>query len=445
MGRMVDAGPAAAPPPRRATFGRATVLTYGTQLIVAVLSLVNVLVVSWALGADGRGDVAFLTTIAYLTGSLSTLGIEQANANLAAREEHARPALATNSLALAALVGSFAALLVAMLFAAVPAAGGDVGWTLQVLTLATVPLIVFQVALDYLVRAEYGVMHANVAWLLQPVANVAINGALAVAGELTVGRALVAWVVGQGLTVVVLVHYLVTRGAGFGRPDRRLASRSVGFGLRAHAGRVLTLGNYRLDQWILGAVSGSRQLGLYSVAVSWAEALFYLPTAITLVQRPDLVRASKEDAASGAERAFRLAILVTAPLAIALVIAAPILCVVVFPDEFRDSIPQLRVLALGGFGIVALKLLGNALTAQGRPLLASAGTAVAFATTVALDLLLIPSHGGMGAAIASTVAYTVGGIAVVVLFVRALGGRTDRLVPRGSDVAALRRALTQRA
>jgi O-antigen/teichoic acid export membrane protein len=441
---MVVAGDAADLPPRRPSFGFAAALTYGTQLLVAVLSLGNVLVVSWALGPAGRGNVAFLTTVAYLTASMSTLGIEQANANLAGRHADLRASLATNSLVLSVAAGAVAAAVVGALFVLLPDAGADVGNELEVLALASVPLVVLQVALDYLVRAEYGVVHANVAWALQPIANLGINGVLAATDRLTVGRAVAAWVLGQGLTVAVLVWYLLARGAGFGRPDAGLARRVLGFGLKAHAGRVLTLGNYRLDQWILGAVSGARQLGLYSVAVSWAEALFYLPTALTMVQRPDLVRASRDEAAERAERVFRAAILLTIPLTVAILIAAPFLCVVVFPDEFRDSIPQLRVLAFGGFGIVALKLLGNALTAQGRPLLATAGTGVAFAATVVLDVALIPSHGGMGAAVASTVAYTLGGIAIAVLFVRALRTRPAALVPRGGDLGGLLR-LARRA
>jgi Na+-driven multidrug efflux pump len=80
--------------------------------------------------------------------------------------------------------------------------------------------------------------------------------------------------------------------------------------------------------------------------------------------------------------------------------------------------------------MVALKLLGNALTARGLPLVAAAAVAVAFVVTVALDLVLIPPFGGLGAAIASTTAYTAGGIAVAVLFVRRLGAQPRELVPR---------------
>ena len=83
---------------------------------------------------------------------------------------------------------------------------------------------------------------------------------------------------------------------------------------------------------------------------------------------------------------------------------------------------------------MALKLLGNALIAQGKPMRANIGVGVAFVTTIALDLLLIPDHGGIGAAIASTAAYTLGGatIAVVRPHARPAAGW---LVPRGNGSA----------
>ncbi len=438
---LAGGGDAAGAPPRP-SFAAAAAFTYATQLLVAVLSLGNVLVVSWALGPSGRGQVAFLTTIAYLTASLSTVGIEQANANLAASRPELRRALAANSLVLALVFGSLAAAIVLGLVALVPSIGGDVSPSLRLLAVAAVPILVFQIALDYLVRAQYRLTRANVAWLLQPVVNIGVNGVLAVAGALTVGRAVATWVAGQALSMLVLV-WSAQGAAGFGRPDAALARSSLAFGVKAHAGRVLTLGNYRLDQWIMGAVSSSRELGLYSVAVSWAEALFYLPTALTLVQRPDLVRAGREEAGDRASRVFRAAVVFTVPLAAAMVLVAPILCAVIFPAEFRGAVDDLRVLAFGGFGIVALKLLGNALTAQGRPLLATSGVLVAFVLTVSLDILLIPGHGGLGAAIASTVAYTAGGVATAVVFSRALRISPAALVPRPREIAAslgLRRA-----
>jgi O-antigen/teichoic acid export membrane protein len=196
----------------------------------------------------------------------------------------------------------------------------------------------------------------------------------------------------------------------------------------------MLLGNYRLDQWILGAVSGSRELGLYSVAVAWAEALWQLPTALAAVQRPDVVRAKAREAARQAATAFRAATAVTIVLAIVFVAAAPMLCVTFFGESFRGSIDDLRVLVAGAFGVVALKQLGSVLTGQSKPTLASVAIGISFVATVVLDIALIPPFAGLGAAIASSVAYTIGGIAVAIIFARTLGGGLASLVPRRSDL-----------
>jgi O-antigen/teichoic acid export membrane protein len=142
-------------------------------------------------------------------------------------------------------------------------------------------------------------------------------------------------------------------------------------------------------------------------------------------------------AARRAARVFRSALVLTVALAAILIAVAPVLCTTVFGERFQDSGVQLRILCLGAFGIVAIKLLGDALTAQRRPLLSTAAAAVGLVFTVGLDLLLIPSHGGLGASVASSIAYTAGGVAAAILFVRVLGARAADLWPRRSDLRSL--------
>jgi Na+-driven multidrug efflux pump len=102
---------------------------------------------------------------------------------------------------------------------------------------------------------------------------------------------------------------------------------------------------------------------------------------------------------------------------------------------------MLRILALGALGIAALKLLGNALTAQRKPMFETAAVGVSFVAVVILDVVLIHAHGGVGAAVASAAAYSLGGFAVALIFVRALRGRLGDLLPRGDEIAWLGRRL----
>lgn len=418
---------------RRPDFLSAALQTYGSQIAVAVLSLVNALVMARVLGATGRGEVVFLTAIAFFTSNLSTWGVQEANVNLAGTEPRSRPALATNSLVFSILFGGLGAAAVLLLSAVFPAVTGDASSMLLAVTLGSLPALVLNVYMRFLLQGEYGFAVTNIAWVLPAVVNVTVNTALAVAGALTVAAAVGTWLGGQILSTGILVWYVARWSSGFGRPSLALARRTLHFGARSHGGRIMLIANYRLDQWILGAIAGSRELGLYSVAVAWAEGLFLLPTALSAVQRPDLVRASRREASRLGARVFRISMLLTLVAAALLVLLAPFLCVVVFGEEFRDSIPYLRVLAGGAFGIVALKQLGSALTARQKPTLSSLAIGAAFVSTVALDFALIPDHGGLGAAIASSVSYTLGGIVVVALFIRVLGGSWLDFLPRLED------------
>jgi O-antigen/teichoic acid export membrane protein len=423
--------------PARPGFVRSATTTYATQLTVAIVSLVNVIITARYLGATGRGDIALLTTVAGLTSTISLLGVEQATVNIAGRTPDARRALATNALILALGLGTVGSLLLAGLLLALPGLRGEVELAMFAFALLAIPMLVGRVYFQALLDAEYRFSFSNGVRLLAPVSGVVINGALGVAGALTVTTAMAVWLAGQSLSTVCLAWYQGRRLDGFGRPDRLLMRRSLTFGTKSHLSHVISLGNWRLDQWFVGSMAGSRELGYYSVAVSWAEALYILPGALRNVQRPDLVRAAREQAGRQAARIFRVCVLITLPPVLVMLAAAPLLCEAVFGAEFSESVDDLRWLLPGTFGIVALRLLGDALIAQRRPLLVSAATALALAFTIVLDILLIPGLGGLGAAIASTVAYTVAGLAVGYVFVRGLGVRPGDLVWRRGDLSFL--------
>jgi O-antigen/teichoic acid export membrane protein len=413
----------------------------GTRLAVSFLALVNALILARALGAEGRGEMALVLAIADMTAILCFFGVQEANINIAGAEPEKRRTLATNSLVLSALFALVGTGAVVALIAAFPGVAGDAPYGLLAVALASIPFLILNSYLRFLIQGDYGFGVTNLSWILPPVLAVTVNGTLWLAGELTVAIAVGVFLAGQVVAAAMLVWHNARRLVGFGRPSYALARRTLGFGLRSHLGRIMQTGNYRIDQWILGAVAGTRELGLYSVAVSWAEALFLLPTVFSSVQRPDLVRATTEQAARVASRLFRIAIVLTAASVVALVVMAPFLCVVVFGEDFRGSIDDLRILALGAFGMVALKQLGNALTARSHPTLQSAAIAVAFVSTIVLDVLLIPRFEGVGAAIASSISYTLGGVAVLVIFIRVLGTSFAELVPRRKDARWLWRRL----
>jgi O-antigen/teichoic acid export membrane protein len=428
--------------PRRPAFASSAALTFGAQLLAALLGFANVLLMSRVLGADGRGQVAYLVVIAVLTSAAAVLGIDQANVNIASRERALRSHLLANSIVFSALFSTLAVAVVSGLMIAFPALDGGLDASLRWAAIGVTPVLVLNIYLHSLAQADYRFALVTVAFLIPPIATLILNGALAVVDELTVASVIGVWIGAQVASTALLLVVLY-RSFGLASPDVRLARRSIGFGLKIYPGGIINTANYRLDQWILGGVAGARELGLYSVAVAWAETLFYLPTALALVQRPDLVRATPAEAPARAAAVFRVCMLATIPLAIVVVILAPFLCTTIFGDEFSGSVDDLRVLAAGALGVVAMKLLADALAARGRPLLTTLTLAVGLIVTVALDLILIPRLEGLGAAIASTSAYIAAGLTAILFFKSALDGSGRSLIPRVGDVSELTRQVRE--
>jgi O-antigen/teichoic acid export membrane protein len=422
---------------RPASLTRAAASTYAANAGVALLSLVNVLVIARSMGVTGRGSVAFLVAVSLMSGHLASLSIQEANANLAASHPETRRSLATNSVLFALVLGGLAAAAVAALAEFFPSLGGHVAQALFWFALASIPVSILKQYLVLLVQADYSFGAANLAWVAGPLTTTVCNGALVALGLITVGTALAAWVLGQALGVALLcVH--IARHEGFGLPDLALARRSASFGLKAHVGRLMEVGNYRGDQWLLGATWGPHQLGLYSIAVAVSDVLAYLPGVLVLVQRPDLVRLDAREAVRRTALVCRVGFLLSGAAAALMIALAPFVIPRVFGWGFEDAVPQFQVLALGAIGVVAFELLRNALTAQRKPILGSAAVGIAFVLTVILDLILIPAYGGMGAAVATTIAYTCGGVGAALIFAMAMDMRLSDLAPRRGDLGWLR-------
>jgi O-antigen/teichoic acid export membrane protein len=377
-----------------------------------------------------------------LSAGLATLGFEEANGNLGGRHPERRASLATNSVVAALALGILGALIVGLLMTLVPRTRGEVDLGLLLFALATLPSGLLGQNLKYLLQSDYRFGITNLAWFASPAVTAVSNGVLALSGALTVERVVLIFVATNVLATLILV-VSVARHFGFGRPDAALARESLSFGLKTHLSKFMALGAYRGDQWLLGAIVGPYELGLYSIAASLAEALFYVSGVIVLVQRPHLVRAVSAQAAEFAARIFRRAVVLSTAVGAALFVAAPTLCVLLFGKSFRGSGDDLRLLALGALGVLALDLFSGVVVAQRRPLLASAGTAVALLVTVIGNIILVPVLGGGGTAVAKSAAFTAGGATMVLIFLRMFDAPPGALIPRLDDVAWYGRKLRE--
>jgi O-antigen/teichoic acid export membrane protein len=163
--------------------------------------------------------------------------------------------------------------------------------------------------------------------------------------------------------------------------------------------------NLRLDFAILGAMAGPAVLGSYAVASKYAELLRLPGTALTWVFYPRLAKLGQSEAAAIARRMVRptlIGILLAAvPVAL---LTSPVMRLL-YGAAFGPAVVPARVLLAGMLLAGASGVASAYLYGRGTPGLNSIILGIGLVVTVVLDVLLIPAHGAMGAAIASTAAY----------------------------------------
>ncbi len=428
---------------RRPPMLRAAMQTYGSYIAASAGGLVNVVLTARMLGVSGRGELAFLMSATGLIAFLASLGANEAMINISGARPGERPALAGAGVVLAVVLGTLGAIAAWIVFRVIPHAGIPLDNIDIVLAISVIPIWILQLNFLYLARGSYDLAMASIAWVSAPLATLACNVFFVLADRMTMRVAVLDWGIGLAVSAGVVVIQ-VGRTSGFAFPTVQLLREILRFGLRSHLGGVLMAGTYRVDNWLLGVLGSARDVGTYSVAVAWFDAMLHLSRAVSLTFRPDLLRASTEDAGRQAARIFRICAVLVLILMGGTVLAAPMLCVTVFGPEFQDSVLDLRILAAGALGVMALNIFGTTLVAQRQPTLESTANGIGFAVAIILYVVLIPPFGAVGASLASAFSYLLCGAVAIALVHRTLGLPYQSLLPRWSDTADLLRALPRR-
>ncbi len=131
---------------------------------------------------------------------------------------------------------------------------------------------------------------------------------------------------------------------------------------------------------------------------------------------------------------MRVALAATAAVALGLGIVARPLFDFLLPASFAGSVPALYALLPGIVLFAAGAVLAGDFIGRGRPAWNTAAGGVTVAVNVIAGLLLIPAHGAVGAAWASSIAYAAGSLAMVARFRSVSGLGLGRiLICRPSD------------
>ncbi|HEX2110892.1 MAG TPA: oligosaccharide flippase family protein [Gaiellaceae bacterium] len=169
---------------------------------------------------------------------------------------------------------------------------------------------------------------------------------------------------------------------------------------------VVNLVSYRVELFVLDRYEGLAEVGIYSIAMQAAEAMWLIAAALAGAITAPAVHETDAAAARLVARAAFRALVFTGGVAVVVGVVAPFAIPLALGDAFDGAARPLLFLLPGIVVYAPVTVLVVYLSVRrGRPRL-SLGVSIAGAlVTLALALVLIPALGTEGAALASTLGY----------------------------------------
>ena len=191
------------------------------------------------------------------------------------------------------------------------------------------------------------------------------------------------------------------------------------YGFLNQTGHFVQFFNLRLSYYLLERYINVGRVGVFSNAVSLAEAIWIISNSIALVQ---YARIANVDDRSYSQKLTldlsKICLLVSAVAVVVLCLLPPAVYTFVFGPEFGEMTSLIRILAPGILLYCIFLIIGHYYSGTGRYQMNTFAALCGLVATVVCGFTLIPKYDVTGAAITSAVSYSVNAFFLFVFFVK---------------------------
>lgn len=198
----------------------------------------------------------------------------------------------------------------------------------------------------------------------------------------------------------------------------KLLKEFVRYGGKGYIGNIAQFLNYRMDMFFVAYFLDPASVGYYAIAVGIAEKLWLIPGSVSTVLFPRISAIEDTQANKLTPIASRHTLFIVFVTSLVLIVFAKPLILLLFGIDFLPSVKPLVILQPGIVVLSFCKILTSDLAGRGRPEIGTLAAFVSLAVNIPLNIFLLERWGISGAAFASSVAYCLATMIVLIAFSR---------------------------
>ncbi len=163
---------------------------------------------------------------------------------------------------------------------------------------------------------------------------------------------------------------------------------------------------------------GSTQVGIYASAARISEAWYFIPTAIISSVFPAIIHARKTDINRYQKRLqnlYDLLVIISLPVALSISFSADYIIQIIYGSDYQGAGIMLSVHIWSGIFVFLGSASSQYLLSEGYTMISFYRTALGAVVNILLNIWLIPLYGGLGASIATLVAYFIATFSILLI------------------------------
>ncbi|MEX2591292.1 MAG: flippase [Anditalea sp.] len=389
-----------------------------SKVFIVLSGLGTSIITARYLGPDANGIIAGLLVYPSIFMTLSSLGIRQSTTYFLGKEIYSEDQIKTAITQIWMFTTVFSIVVSFILIRYFSQSGGNLYWV--ILALLPIPFSLFNTYNSGIFLGKNDIKTFNtINWIPSLIIFLGTAG-LVMALNFHIAGAMIAAIGGPLFMFFVLLFKNNFIQAFSFQYDWKIIKEMLSLGV-IYAVTLLVINlNYKVDIILLDKLSTPFETGIYAKGSGITQYLWQIPMLFsTIVFARSAVSKNDREFSYKVAQLLRISFVLIGLASVVLLLFSEIIIVGMYGEEFRGSIQVLNFLLPGVLILTIYKVMNMDLAGKGKPWVALKAMLPALLLNIVLNIFFIPKYGANGAAISSTISYSIAGVLFLFFYSKA--------------------------
>ncbi|KYD19798.1 flippase [Caldibacillus debilis] len=392
------------------SFIRNSLLNFNRNILTMVLGFASVIIIARVLGPEKQGIYTLVVLLPNMLVTFLNIGIGPASVYYVGKQKYSIETIVSTNIFLALIISAISiviGILSIVLFRDTFFKGVPIIYLFIILSV--LPLLFANSFLQAVFQGLQDFKVFNLVAIFGSIMNLVFLIIVVLLLRLNVVGAIISFFASVIAPTLILIIYLKKRNiiVRFKYISKEFIKDSFIYGYKAHLSNILAFVNYRADILMISYFLSPAAVGIYNVAVSIAEKLWVVSQPVSAVLFPRISSAKTDEERNNlTAKVARNVLLLSIIIGFILFLISDLFIEIMFGEKYKAASNIIKILLVGITLFSAERILSNDLAGRGKPELNLYTSLFTVVVNIILNLIFIPKWGFYGAAVATSVAYS---------------------------------------